>query len=115
MTAVLERPRPTAWDIRWEYLPDDFVLPDDPVENQRQPLLASALIDALGSANYLESQMLVASNFALCATVTDKTVVTIPGYHIGDQLQQEAVDQGYGVEEDQALISSMVFVTVTAA
>ena len=33
----------------------------------------------------------------------DRAVVTVPGYHIGEQLQQEAVDAGYGVEEDQAL------------
>lgn len=37
----------------------------------------------------------------------DKTVVTVPGYHIGEQLQQDAVDLGYGVEEDQALIESI--------
>ena len=37
----------------------------------------------------------------------DRAVVTVPGYHIGEQLQQEAVDAGYGVEEDQALISSI--------
>lgn len=36
-----------------------------------------------------------------------KAIVTVPGYHIGDQLQQEAVDHGYGVEEDQALIRSI--------
>jgi hypothetical protein len=37
----------------------------------------------------------------------NKAVVTVPGYHIGEQLQQEAVDHGYGVEEDQALIRSI--------
>lgn len=37
----------------------------------------------------------------------DKAVVTVPGYHIGEQLQQDAVDRGYGVEEDQALIRSI--------
>jgi hypothetical protein len=36
----------------------------------------------------------------------ESAVVTVPGYHIGEQLQQEAVDQGYGVAEDQALIQS---------
>ena len=36
----------------------------------------------------------------------ENAVVTVPGYHIGEQLQQEAVDQGYGVAEDQALIAS---------
>lgn len=39
--------------------------------------------------------------------LNDKAVVTVPGYHIGDQLQQEAADEGYGVTEDQALISSI--------
>lgn len=37
----------------------------------------------------------------------DKAVVTVPGYHIGEQLQQDAVEKGYGVEEDQALIESI--------
>ncbi|RLQ20635.1 glycosyltransferase [Seongchinamella sediminis] len=35
-----------------------------------------------------------------------KAVVSVPGYHIGDQLQQEAVAEGYGVAEDEALIES---------
>lgn len=39
--------------------------------------------------------------------LNENAVVTVPGYHIGEQLQQEAVDQGYGVEEDQALIKSI--------
>lgn len=36
----------------------------------------------------------------------ENAVITVPGYHIGEQLQQEAVDQGYGMEQDQALIAS---------
>ena len=36
----------------------------------------------------------------------EKAVVTVPGYHIGEKVQQDAVEQGYGVEEDQALIES---------
>ncbi len=36
----------------------------------------------------------------------DHAVVTVPGYHIGSQLQQDAVDQGYGEQEDQALIDA---------
>ena len=39
--------------------------------------------------------------------LNEKAVVTVPGYHIGEQLQQEAVANGYGVDEDQALISSV--------
>ena len=37
----------------------------------------------------------------------ERAVVTVPGYHIGEQVQQEAVDHGYGTEQDQALISSV--------
>lgn len=33
--------------ITWEKLPDDFVLPDDPVDNNLQPLLAEALRESL--------------------------------------------------------------------
>lgn len=36
----------------------------------------------------------------------EHAVVTVPGYHIGDQLQQDAVDHGYGEGEDQALIDA---------
>ncbi len=37
----------------------------------------------------------------------EKSVVTVPGYHIGNQLQQEAIDHGYDVEQDQALVRSI--------
>jgi hypothetical protein len=37
----------------------------------------------------------------------ERTVVTVPGYHIGFQLQQDAIDHGYDVEEDQQLIRSI--------
>ncbi len=39
----------------------------------------------------------------------ERSVVTVPGYHIGNQLQQTAVEQGYGVEQDQALIDSIAW------
>lgn len=38
------------YKIVWEKLPADFVLPDDPVENINQPLLAAALTEALDLA-----------------------------------------------------------------
>jgi hypothetical protein len=53
-------------------LPADFVLPDDPVENIQQPLLAAALTDALGAAGRIQSQMLIGSNFGLVATVNSE-------------------------------------------
>jgi len=66
--------------ITWEPLPGDFVLPDDPVENIQQPLLAAALTDALGAAAKIQPEMLIVSNFALVATVNQKTVVKAPDW-----------------------------------
>lgn len=34
-------------------------------------------------------------------------VVSVPGYHIGSELQQLAVEKGYGVAEDQELLASV--------
>jgi DNA repair exonuclease SbcCD ATPase subunit len=67
-------------DITWEPLPADFVLPDDPVENIQQPFLAAALTDALDASDRLPVEALVASNFALVATVKQRTVVKAPDW-----------------------------------
>ncbi len=66
--------------ITWEALPADFVLPDDPVENIQQPLLAAALTDALGAAGRIQPEMLIGSNFGLVATVNKKVVVKAPDW-----------------------------------
>jgi len=66
--------------ITWEKLPDDFVLPDDPVDNNLQPLLAEALRESLELAGLLSESMLMATNFGICATVADKTVVKAPDW-----------------------------------
>lgn len=66
--------------ITWESLPDDFVLPDDPVENIQQPTLAAALTDALGAAGLIQSEILIGSNFGLVATVNNKTIVKAPDW-----------------------------------
>jgi Uma2 family endonuclease len=66
--------------VTWEALPDDFVLPDDPVENLQQPALAAALTDALGAAGRLQPTMLVGTNFGLVATVNRKTIVKAPDW-----------------------------------
>lgn len=66
--------------VTWEPLPDDFVLPDDPVENHLQPLLAAALTDALGAAGRIRPEMLIASDFGLVATVNDQVVVKAPDW-----------------------------------
>ena len=66
--------------VTWEKLPEDFILPDDPVENLQQPSLAAALTDALGAANRILPSMLVASNFGIVATINQKTVVKAPDW-----------------------------------
>ncbi len=70
-------PEPT---ITWDALPDDFVLPDDPVENSQQPALAAALTDALGAAGLIQPEMLITPNFGLVATVNRRTVVKAPDW-----------------------------------
>jgi Uma2 family endonuclease len=70
-------PEPT---ITWDALPDDFVLPDDPVENSQQPALAAALTDALGAAGLIQPDMLITPNFGLVATVNRRTVVKAPDW-----------------------------------
>lgn len=67
-------------DIRWEKLPDDFVLPDDPVENIAQPALAAALTDALETARRLPENSLTTTNYGICATVNAKVVVKAPDW-----------------------------------
>jgi hypothetical protein len=66
--------------ITWEKLPDDFVLPDDPVDNNLQPLLAEALRESLELAELFLESMLIATNFGVCATVADKMVVKAPDW-----------------------------------
>jgi Uma2 family endonuclease len=78
---ILQIPSKTVTPtVTWEALPADFVLPDDPVENNQQPLLAAALTDALGAAGRIQPTMLIVSNFGLVATVNKKIVVKAPDW-----------------------------------
>lgn len=38
--------------------------------------------------------------------ISSAAIVTVPGYHIGSELQQNAVESGYDEEADQALVAS---------
>lgn len=78
MTQIVIREK--EYTVAWEKLPADFVLPDDPVENINQPLLAAALTEALDNYGFITEEMLIASNFGLCAKVNDKTVVKAPDW-----------------------------------
>ncbi len=82
MTQTLSKPpeTKTKYTITWEKLPEDFKLPDDPVENIDQPLLAAALRESLELAGFILASMLIASNFGLCAKVNDKTIVKAPDW-----------------------------------
>lgn len=76
--------------VTWEALPDDYVLPDDPVENNQQPALAAALTDALGANERIQPEMLIVSNFGLVATVKKKLVVKAPDWLYVPQVQPVA-------------------------
>ncbi len=68
MTAILTNS--TELIITWPILPADFQLPDDPVEDESQPLLAAALRQALAAIPKLMQDALVVSNLALCAGIS---------------------------------------------
>ena len=68
------------YNVTWEKLPEDFNLPDGPVENIDQPLLAAALRESLEIAGFIQPSMLIASNFGLCAKVNDKIIVKAPDW-----------------------------------
>ncbi|NEO84592.1 MAG: Uma2 family endonuclease [Spirulina sp. SIO3F2] len=75
---MLATPRPLI--ITWDKLPDDYLLPDDPVDNRTQPALAEALSNALRSNQYTSDRSLTATNYAICATVNGHTVVKAPDW-----------------------------------
>ncbi|MBW4669471.1 MAG: Uma2 family endonuclease [Cyanomargarita calcarea GSE-NOS-MK-12-04C] len=66
--------------ITWPLLPDDFILPDDPVENTDQPLLAAALRQPLTAFPDLLAEALIVSNFALCAAIDGRMICKAPDW-----------------------------------
>jgi hypothetical protein len=81
MVTTPEKPvKQRALTITWEKLPDDFRLEEKPVENTGQPLIAGALREALELAGYIKPEMLIASNFGLCATMNDNLVIKAPDW-----------------------------------
>ena len=61
---------PAKLIVTWPLLPDDFQLPDDPVEDENQPLIAAALRQPLTALPELVQDALIVSNFALCAGIS---------------------------------------------
>ncbi len=81
---VKQKTEPT---VTWNALPADFILPDEPVENIQQPILAAALTDALGASGLIKPKMLIGSNFGLVATVNKKIIVKAPYWVYVPQVQ----------------------------
>ncbi len=74
--------QPKSWFpvVTWEPLPEDLRLPNDPVDNIGQPLLAGALRESLELAGFIQPQMLIATNFGLCATLDGKFTAKAPDW-----------------------------------
>jgi Uma2 family endonuclease len=66
--------------ITWEALPEGYPLEEPPVENTGQPLLAGALRESLELSGWIQPDMLIASNFGICATVNDELVIKAPDW-----------------------------------
>ncbi|MBD2526156.1 Uma2 family endonuclease [Nostoc sp. FACHB-133] len=79
-TQLGETKSSTELVISWEALPADFQLEDEPVENTGQPLLAGALRESLEISGFIQPQMLIASNFGLCATINGQFVAKAPNW-----------------------------------
>ena len=73
-------PQTRSLTVAWEKLPDDFKLPDDPVDNVNQPALAAALTDSLNQAGLMADTAFTMTNYGVCATVSDRIVVKAPDW-----------------------------------
>jgi hypothetical protein len=69
-------PPPTAVSstISWEKLPDDFLLPDDPVDNINQPSLTAALTESLVNADKLTPESITTTNYGICVQVEQQLI-----------------------------------------
>jgi Uma2 family endonuclease len=68
------------YQITWEKLPDDYKLPDDPVDNINQPALAAALTESLQLAGKISANALTTTNYGICATLNNKMVIKAPDW-----------------------------------
>lgn len=51
----------------------------------------------------------VIRNLLRAHRVAERAVVTVPGYHLGRELQQTAIGSGYGVDQERALMASIAW------
>ncbi len=66
--------------ITWEKLPDDFILPDDPVDNLNQYPIADALSKILYLSGLMKENSYTFMNYGLIATVNGKTIAKAPDW-----------------------------------
>ena len=69
-----------GYTVTWERLPDNVPLQEEPVESTAQPLIAGALRESLELSGYIQSEMLIASNLGICASLDDKLVIKAPDW-----------------------------------
>lgn len=77
---ILNISKPAPLEITWDLLPDDYVLPDEPVENILQPFIAAFLNEILGLHGFIPPNTIIATDFGICATVNGKTVIKAPDW-----------------------------------
>jgi len=85
------------YQITWEKLPDDYVLPDEPVDNINQPPLAAALTESLEISGKLPENALAPTNYGICATLNGKIVIKAPdwAYVLSIRVPREEVKRSY--------------------
>lgn len=72
--------RPAPYTIKWENLPDNYVLDDAPVDNINQPPIAAALTESLELAGKLPANSITITNYGICATVNERIVIKAPDW-----------------------------------
>lgn len=87
----------TSFVVTWEKLPDDYPLPDDPVDNRTQPALAAALTESLAVNDRLSSTAATTTNYAICATIDGKMVVKAPDWSLipATHVPLEQIERSY--------------------
>ncbi len=80
MITTIGSPLCKTLKVTWSPLPDDYPLPDDPVEDENHPRLAAALSQIVHNHPVLGNDALVVSNFALCATVDGRIRCKAPDW-----------------------------------
>ncbi|MBE9208778.1 Uma2 family endonuclease [Nostoc sp. LEGE 06077] len=76
MTAIITQ----NYQVSWEKLPDDYILPDEPVDNINQPAIAAALTESLQITGKIPENAFTSTNYGICATLDGKMVIKAPDW-----------------------------------